>query len=417
MLNEMDAAASREARALLWARSGAIVAFIGTLITPPLANLGLALLLFGFARLPSARARLRAVLREPLPRAALVLLAVLALATLWSSAPWPARLSHLWTWRTLLVMILCLAVFDSRAWKIRLVVAIVTLGLLASAVAWTTWALDYRIFPIHPAGTVLRNGVTQGLAFAVGAYLAVVVALREATLDRRLRLTLLLAAGLLAINVFFVSAGRSAQIGLLVMSLVTTLVALRGRTRVVLVVLLPTLFVLGVLVAPMAKDRFLLGWHEVKAERSLSNVTSMGIRLEAWRLTARMIAERPWLGFGTGAFAPEYAKRAAATQTGWRATPMEDPHNQYLSLQVQAGVLGTLAFAWFVLAIARQPAPLPYRVCAIAITASWTTTSLVFSHFETFDQSHMIAVLLGCLLAQETDQPASARSTAAATAS
>lgn len=407
--------AVREARALAWARSGAIVAFVGAFVSPPLANLGALMLLAGFAWLPSAGDRLRRVLREPLPRAALLLLAVLALATTWSSVPWSDRVRYVVDWRTLLVMILCLAVFDSHAWKQRFVLVAVPVALLGAAAAWTTWLLDYRVFPIHPAGTFLRNGVTQGLAFAVCALLAAVVALTERALERRLRLALLAAAALLVASLLFVTASRSAQVGLFIMALVTSFALLRGRARIIAVVLLPVGFVLAVLIAPMAKERFALGWDELQSEGRLDRVTSMGVRATAWRITARMIEERPLLGFGTGSFATEYAARARRTQDGWRAGAVEDPHSQYLSLQVQAGVLGTLAFAWFLLAVVRQKAPPPYRACSIAILASWAATSLASSHFETFNEGHMIALLLGVLLAQE-DQP-SARSTAEATSS
>jgi O-antigen ligase len=413
----MPSDAARDARALTWARSGAIIAFIGSFTSPVIVHIGLALLLIGMLRLPSAGARLRTVLREPLPRAALALLAVLALAMTWSDVPWSARFSHFWSWRTLLLMILCLAIFDSRAWKLRLVLVAVPVALIGSAGAWATWALDYQVFRIHPAGTVFRNGVTQGLAFAVCAFLAIVVALNERGLDRRLRLALLCAAGLLVINLWFVTAGRSAQVGLIIMTVVATAALLRGRLRIAVMVSLPIIFVLGVLVAPMAKERFVRGWLELSAESRLEGVTSMGMRAVIWRQTARMIEDRPLLGFGTAGFATEYATRVKKGETGWRATAVEDPHNQYLSIQVQAGVLGTLAFGWFLLAAARQRAPLPFRAAAVALLASWVATSLVSSHFEVFNESHMIMLLLGCLLAQEHDQPASSRSTASSTSS
>jgi len=407
--------ATRESRALGCARSGAIVAFIGSFASPVIVHIGLALLLGGLLWLPSAGARLRAVLREPLPRAALALLAVMALAMAWSDAPWSTRFSRFWSWRTLLLPILCLAAFDSREWKVRLVLVAVPVTLIGSAGAWTTWALDYPFLSMHPAGTVFRNGVTQGLAFASCAILATVVALNERGLDPRLRLALLCAAGLLTTSVWFITTGRSAQIGFLIMAIVTATALLRGRLRVAVLLSLPIAFALGVLVAPIAKERFARGWLELSAESKLEDVTSMGIRVVIWRHAARMIEERPLLGYGTGGFPASYAARVKKSETGWRATPVEDPHNQYLSIQLQAGVLGSLVFGWFLLAAARQRAPLPFRVCAVALLASWATTSLFSSHFETFNEGHMIMLLLGCLLAKENDQPASSRATAATT--
>jgi O-antigen ligase len=265
---------------------------------------------------------------------------------------------------------------------------------------------------------VLRDGVTQGMTFATAAYLALVVALNEHGLDRRLRWLLLAAAALLVTSLMFVTAGRSAQIGLLVMLAVTAAVMLQGAMRVAALAALPVFFAAMVVIAPMATERFERGWAEFSRQERLDHVTSVGIRTVIWRLTAQLIEERPLLGWGTGGFKPAYAQRAAATQTAWRATPVDEPHNQYLSIQVQAGVLGTLAFAWFLLAAWRQPAPTPYRIFALAILAAWATTSLANSHFESFTESHMIAILLGCLLAREdapTGQP-SAASTAATTA-
>lgn len=413
-------AAARETSMLAAARACALVALVGAFTNPIVANWGAGLMLLAFARLPSAGERLRAVLREPLPRAALLLLAVLALSMLWSAAPWPERLAHLWSWRTLLLLIVSLAVFDSRAWKLRLALTLVAATLIGALAAWVTWALDYRVYPIHPAGSVLRNGVTQGLAFAAGAFVAVVAALFEGGLARRLRIALLAAAGVLVASLFFVTAGRSAQIGLVVMTAAAALLLLHGRARRVAFIAIPAVFVAGVLLAPMAKERFALGWQEATRASSAEDGGSVGFRLLLWRETARMIAERPLLGYGSGGFAPAYNARVTREYSDWRRRQGTDPHNQYLWIQVRAGVLGTLAFAWFLLAAGRQRAPEPWRAAALSILAMWCATSLANSHFESFNEGHMIALLLGCLLARDrerTDQSASDRITTASTSS
>ncbi len=413
-----DAAPSREEFLRTAARTCALIALVGAFASPIAANWGAALLLLAFALLPTARVRLRSVLREPLPRAALLFFAVMALSMLWSAASWSERFAHFWSWRTLLALIVALAVFDSRAWKLRLVLTLVAATLVGALAAWITWALDYRVFPIHPAGTVLRNGVTQGLAFAVAAFLAVVAALYEDGLARRLRIALVSAAVVLVASLFLVTAGRSAQIGLVVMGAVAALLLLQGRARRVALVAIPAAFAATVLLAPMARERFELGWKEATHTSRSEDGGSVGFRLLLWRETARLIAERPLLGYGSGGFAPAYNARVTREYTDWRRRQGTDPHNQYLWIQVRAGVLGTLAFAWFLFAAARQRAPQPYRAAALAILAMWCTTSLANSHFESFNEGHMIALLLGCLLARESDradQADSARATAAST--
>jgi O-antigen ligase len=190
----------------------------------------------------------------------------------------------------------------------------------------------------------------------------------------------------------------------------TAAALVRGRARVLTLLGLPVLFAAAILVAPMAKERLIRGIDVVQTEAQLDHPTSMGIRIELWRITAGLIADKPWLGYGTGAFPGEYAKRAAATRTGWRADPKSSTHNQYMSVQVQAGLLGSAAFAIFLLSALWQPAPLPFRIGAVAILIGWTMVSLFFSAFEDFTEGHMIAILLGCLLARETDRlPGGAR--------
>ncbi len=406
---------SRADTVLAAARICALVALVGTFTNPIAVNWGAGLMLIALVRLPDARARLRALLAEPLPRAALALFAVIAASMLWSTAPWPQRFAHFWSWRTLIVLMGALALFDSRAWKLRLVLTLVAATSIGAVVAWISWALDYPLYDIHPAGTALRDGVTQGLAFAAAAFLAVVAALYEEGLSRRMRGALVAAAALLIASLFFVTAGRSPQIGLVVMVGTAAMLLARGRARGAVLAGIVVVFSAGVLLAPMAKERFELGWQQATDTNPSIDGGSVGFRLLLWRETARLIAERPLLGYGSGGFAPAYNARVTHEYTDWRRREGTDPHNQYLWVQVQAGVPGTLAFALLLLAATRQRAPAPYRAAALAILAMWCTTSLANSHFESFDAGHMIALLLGCLLARESDHSASARSTAAST--
>jgi O-antigen ligase len=63
-------------------------------------------------------------------------------------------------------------------------------------------------------------------------------------------------------------------------------------------------------------------------------------RLEFYETTIRMIAERPWLGSGTGSFHREF--REFSRQTGARYTA--DPHSEYLLVAAQWGLVGLLVF-------------------------------------------------------------------------
>jgi uncharacterized membrane protein YadS len=49
-------------------------------------------------------------------------------------------------------------------------------------------------------------------------------------------------------------------------------------------------------------------------------------------------------------------------------------------------------------------------VVGIALLLAWCLTSLFSSHFHTFNEGHLIAILLGVCLARESAQPTQSRS-------
>jgi O-antigen ligase len=401
------AQALRERRLLAVARFSAAVALIGAFTSPPLANLAALTLLLSFALLPSARQRLRAALAPPLVRAALLLLAALAVAMLWSEAPLVMRWRAWFDWRPLLLLILCLAVVD-RTTRARALLAFVAAACLGAIYSFWAWAHGYSTVTHDHGlpGIVLRNPVTQGLAFALACFFALALAAGARHLDRRLRLALAAASLLLLANLVLVTSGRSGHLLLLILLGVAALQLLRGWRRAAVIAALPLLAAVAVAASPMLQARFGLLLQEMRAPLASEQLTAMGIRAVMWRVSAQMARERPLLGYGMGGFPAAYERAIGqSSYTGWAATPTVDPHNQYLQVHLQAGVLGSVAFLWFLIAAFRQPGRQPYRAWASAVLAGWCATSLFTSHFTTFAEAHLVMLLLGILLAG-ADEPA-----------
>ena len=82
-----------------------------------------------------------------------------------------------------------------------------------------------------------------------------------------------------------------------------------------------------------------------------------------------------------------------------------------------------LAFVFMLVAALMQPAAEPWRSVACSMLLAWCATSMLSSHFQTFNEGHLIAIFLGAFLApaaatQVALQPeASAPATAPATSS
>lgn len=398
-------------RALVVARGAALVGAVGAAAAPPLASAALAMMLVAYALLPDAVARLQRVLREPLGRGWLVFVAALLLGTLVGAVlNGPAEaVRALYGWRHLLLIPVGLALFDAPAARLRFALGFVAFAVVAAVAATVMWKLGVAYKEGHAAGVLLRNSVTQSMVFAVGAYLALLLAATRAVQVPVLRVVLgVVALGLMA-QLLFVQEGRSAHLALAAMLVVSALLLLRGRRRLAALLAVVLLAAAAFAASNRIQERFRIAIEEMHGAATLQHYTSMGIRLVIWDTTWDLVRERPWLGHGLGGLAPAYAARIAVKHPGeanldqgWRSFTTTDPHNQYLFLWVEAGLAGLLAFGVLLLSALRQPAPLPWRAAGLSLLAAWCLTSLFSSHFQTFNEGTLIALFTGVLLARES---------------
>lgn len=413
--------AGGSSRALVATRIAALLVAIGAMSSPPVANVAAVLMLVAFAFVGDAWARLRRVLAEPLGRGVLLLAAALALGVVVALArglPVQVALGGVYGWRHLLLLLVALAVFDDPRSRLRLMLGFVLFALAAAAMSMAAWKLGY-VRNEMPAGILWRNPVTQALLFATGGFLALLLATRAAWAQGWMRPALGAAALLLIGTLLFTQTGRSGALALGVMLVAALLLMLRGRR--LLVALLATAMLGAVVFAasPVLQQRFALGLHEMRNASELTEYNSMGARVIIWTSAAELIGERPLLGYGSGGFAPAYKAHVEARYTGWKAHLVTDAHNQYLTAWAELGLPGLLALLAFIALAVRQGLQAghdPARIAGLGLLAAWCATSLFSSHFQTFNEGHLLMVMLGALLARDA-QPPSASSTAAITAS
>ncbi len=389
-------------RALQLARAFAAMTAIGAVTSPPVANVGALLMLVAFAFVPDVGARLGRVLREPLGIGWLALVAALLVAVLVGSvlnSP-QAALRGLLDWRHFLLLPVALAAFDTTASRLRFALVLVALALVGAVAVLVAMQVGYSRNEMFP-GIVLRNPVTQALTFSIGALLAGLLAATQTQWRRGARLLLALAALALVAQLVFLQSGRSGAVGLAVAIVIALLLTLRGRARIVALVAAPLVGLAIYSAAPNMQQRFGLAVSEMRNAASLPSYSSMGIRVIIWQTSAELIEARPMLGYGLGGFAPAYERQIKLHHTeGWKALPTSDPHNQFLSLWAEAGLLGLAAFNAFLIGALRQPGDPPYRAAGVALLAAWCVNSLFSSHFQVFNEGHLIVLLLGVFLAR-----------------
>lgn len=414
---EANAAAPSAARWPLVGQVCFALAAVGCFTSPPLTNIAEALGLIAFFLTPNAVGRLRASAARPVGIGLLILLVTMAAAMLWADVPWGRRFAEWWSWRPLLLLLLVSTFFGEDRTKDRFALALVAVLAVCAVASFLVLLLPNPVFIDQP-GVILRNHTTQGMALVAGAVLAAMLAWGR-PVSPRLRLALWAAIALFVANLALVTTGRSAHLATLVAAGLVAFSLIKGRWRwwAALGVVLAGAAVLAS--SSMVRDRFASAFEEIGTASTVTIETPIGSRIVIWKTTRDLIARRPVLGYGMGGFAPAYLQRIQEDREfAWHAE-VKDPQNEYLRVMVDAGLVGALAFAAFVVGVLRQSAKAPYRGAALALFVAWLFTSVFNSHFQTFAEAHLLGLVLGVLLANDRAPQASASclSTAAATSS
>jgi O-antigen ligase len=402
MSADTSAARHWSVRALDVSRIAAIVAMVGVPLSTALASTAIGV--FVLALLASGRAVevARNAFRQPLGKAILVFFLVAMLGTLHGPAPLAERWDSVWSWRKLLYAYLLLGMFGAEVWKDRFVktlAAAAMLGAVASFMAWFGW------IPSKPSalyvGVLFQNHTTQGMFFVLGFMACAQLWIHA---SGRWRWVLACAMVVLVLNLLFASPGRSAYLALAAVAF--TLGWQRfGVRRVPLVAAgVVALCLAAYAVSPVVRRGVDLAVHEALHADQSAELTSVGFRAVVYRHTLELISARPVLGYGTGSFRSVYSPVVAQRYTDWRGQPTSDPHNQYMFIAMETGVVGLLAFGAILatgLACVRRGTT--HAWIAAGALLGWVLSSLFNTHFRTFPEGHMIALVLGSMLASGSD--------------
>lgn len=152
------------------------------------------------------------------------------------------------------------------------------------------------------------------------------------------------AACLAAGNVLLMVQGRTGYAVLAGMALLAFYVFLGWRGIVAAIVVLSVSFSAAYQVSPSFHTRVSLAVSAVTEWNPKVAVVEdpIGWRLEYFYHTAEIIQDHPLLGVGTGGFVQAY--RARVEEAGLDVPP--HPHNQYLFIMVQVGIVGLCLLLW-----------------------------------------------------------------------
>ena len=245
---------------------------------------------------------------------------------------------------------------------------------------------------------VFRSHATQGMVFAVCVFLAPWFGSRQQRPAYRWGLYGL--AGAFFLNLATVTPSRSGYVVFLVLT-VWAFSMWRGFKGVAIGVLVASILGVGVFYASSSvRSRVLEGVSEARSYETSPHETSLGRRMVQYETTWGMIKASPVFGAGTGGYKKQFSEIAEQKYTGWRAVPFDDPHNQYLFILAENGVVGLLTFLAMIGTILRYclKSGSIYGKMAAGCVLAWCATSLFSGHFRTFPEGHLIAFIVGILM-------------------
>jgi O-antigen ligase len=360
----------------------------------------LAYIAFGCSR--ELRGRLIRTLRHPVMLGLYPGVVAVVIGVFHGPAPWSEVLLGLAAWRRLLLLPLCLSVFDDdRSRNVALAVFVVTC-LVGTLTSFITAFLAVNLGRLPP-GIVFHNYTVQSMALslALSVCLAALLAPRYFSGNRLLQSAPAMAVmgALFLTDIAFVLASQSGYVAALVMSVLLVITLTQGRWTIKAFAGAAIAMCIGVSVlsSTQARTRIAETIHEIETVDEAATGTHLGQRVVMWRNTIRMAGDHPIFGVGTGGFAAGYHPYALAGK-GWQSFETDDPHNQYLKIQGEQGILGLAAYLFFIFRIVTCPAGTPYRQLAVAAVGAWCVTSLANSHFSTFTEARLIFFWVGAML-------------------
>ena len=277
--------------------------------------------------------------RNPVALAALALLAMVAIGMLYGRGTAAEALNYGGKYADLLYVALLIPLFGDpriRRYGLAAFVAAMLLTLVLS------YMLALRLLPVYhwiwgtPSdAAIFRDHITQNILMAYLAYLCVVRA--RSALTRPARAVWVVLAVLATYDVLFLVQGRSGYLALAVLALYFAYEWMGRRGLAIAALAVLALGSIGYFTSSTLHMRLqaivlhAVGWRD---GRDLH--TSIGLRMSFLQNSLAILRRHPVIGVGTGGFVRAYAHQIRGTHLPMTA----NPHNQYLLIMIELGVVG-----------------------------------------------------------------------------
>ena len=304
------------------------------------------------------------VWRQPAALSVLVLLGLLVVGMAYTEGTLQDGWAVLAKYRKLMLIPILLPFFQEdrdRLTAMRVLAFAIGFTLLASwteYLGWTHLSDPAYVTDSPPGDAVFKMHIPQGTLFSLLVVLGIGLA-REArtTLSRAIYWAM---SALAAVDIAWVMVGRTGKAILPVIAIWALWETARARAAGSrfrwITVCAGALLVLAATGWIASSQNTMLGSvaREIHRSEETGAITSQGIRLSFYRMAAQLIAERPWVGHGTGSVPADTEILAARGSTPVSRVSTVNLHNEFLMWTVQFGWPGLTAILMLFVALWRE---------------------------------------------------------------
>lgn len=386
-------------RASIVCRWSAIITAIAAPISTALASISSGAMMIAWLASGEALRSLKVSAKQPAGKMLLIFMAWLFIGTLYAATPWADRLAILSSWKKLAFTFILFGLFYDPSWKRVFVKSYVLVMVIAALISLPFWLMNVSFGVKRPPGIFMSNYSAQSMAFVAATICCIFLCRKD--LSATVKLLLGGSIALFTFNILFISIARSGYVAFFAAIPFAVCCLYRGKKLPYIVGLLIIGLGIVVLTSTTMQQRIELGVKELTNYRTDPEMTSIGLRVIFFQNTVELIKERPIFGYGTSSFKSTYSAYVASKYSGWRADPTPDPHNQYLYVWLENGLIGLLLFlAYIFVAVREGMRNPPYGAVAACFLIGICATSLFNSHFKTFEEGTLLAFFTGILLAR-----------------
>lgn len=336
------------------------------------------------------------------PPAVLLTTIILIWAT-WSSSPSNDVFNNIKVYSKLVMLLMLVSTFSDDLWRRRgwwgftAGMALVIGSTFANIVTDLPWSktqnqglgIDHSVFVEYVSQSVMT---AVFLAFTI-----------QRTLDSKdlfMKITWGGGSLLALFSVMFLLQGRSGLVAsVIVIILFTAIYTPLGRRWLALISIVVALILL-LISSPLMLERVQRGYAEVIQYQAFGR-TSLGLRIDMWQLALKNFLENPLLGTGIGSYHHLAAIHFSHFDAAELMYMVIHPHNQYLFFAMEYGVVGLLAFCWFLWRLTKTAyrSKSPERIILFATTAVLAVDSLFNVPLWYRAESYFFYAILGLLVA------------------